>query len=277
MGPRAARCLHSRTLAALKGGSGQRSGCSERHACTTSTDSTRPSLPASSAVASSPARIFACCSRAQSITTQRSAEPAHHRRRLRRSRRRNAAIGDRRGAADTSNRARRLARVGSRVGTRRRRVLALGRYGIQRLPMRRGRFTLPTTWTCLPDQQRTRPARMRRHRRRDDGSAILVPDRHRARARLVAHIVPGQASSRSRRVRRGRDVDAQDRGRGGGSQGSSAARPMMTRSASAVRVARVADDAPDGDGCFDGVAVLVEADVAEDAVLDSRLEQLLGD
>ncbi len=29
-------------------------------------------------------------------------------------------------------------------------------------------------------------------------------------------------------------------------------------------------------GCFDGVAVFVEADVAEDAVLDSRFEQFLG-
>ena len=45
----------------------------------------------------------------------------------------------------------------------------------------------------------------------------------------------------------------------------------------AVRCARGAYDAPDGDGCLDGIAVFVEADVAEDAVLDSRLEQLLGD
>ena len=65
---------------------------------------------------------------------------------------------------------------------------------------------------------------------------------------------------------------------GNGPLDISAARPMMTRSAAwPFGCARGAYDAPDGDGCFDGVAVLVEADVAEDAVLDSRLEQLLGD
>jgi hypothetical protein len=36
----------------------------------------------------------------------------------------------------------------------------------------------------------------------------------------------------------------------------------------------LADDAVDGHGCFHGIAVLVEVDIPEDAVLDGRLKKL---
>ena len=85
----------------------------------------------------------------------RSVQPAHDCERLRALRRPHDAIGDRRDNAGAAGRGRRVDRVGPRLGTRRRRLLALGRDA--GLRVRRRRLARRRPRARLPREQRATP------------------------------------------------------------------------------------------------------------------------
>ena len=71
---------------------------------------------------------------------------------------------------------------------------------------------------------------------------------------------------------RGRPRSAKESGAGGDHPIDDSALEDGSRRQEAKVV--LADDAVDGHRCFHGIAVLVEVDIPEDAVLDGRLEKL---